>query len=240
MKVLIDGDILVYRTCFVKADGSQELSLKQALYRFDNMLDNMLLFDLPDIFEWQIYLTGSNNFRVKKAVTAPYKGNRKSEKPAFYSEVREHIIKEHGGLLINDMEADDMLAIDHYILTDKLNNLEGAIIATIDKDLDQVEGWHYNFVTKDRYFLTEEEARLNFYMQFLVGDRVDNIIGKRGIGKVKADKLLNGLKEEEQWKIIVEELGIERAVENGHLLYMLRTVDDDFSSFLKQKGLQYD
>lgn len=240
MKVLIDGDILVYRTCFVKADGSQELSLKQALYRFDNMLDNMLLFDLPDIFQWQIYLTGSNNFRIEKAVTAPYKGTRKSEKPAFYSEVREHIINKHGGLLINDMEADDMLAIDHYILTDKLKNLEGAIIATIDKDLDQVEGWHYNFVTKDLYFLTEEEARLNFYMQFLVGDRVDNIIGKRGIGKVKALKLLEGLKEEEQWKIIVEELGIVRAVENGHLLYMLRTVEDDFSSFLKEKGLQYD
>ena len=240
MKVLIDGDILVYRTCFVKADGSQELSLKQALYRFDNMLDNMLLFDLPDIFQWQIYLTGSNNFRIEKAVTAPYKGTRKSEKPAFYSEVREHIINNHGGLLINDMEADDMLAIDHYILTDKLKNLEGAIIATIDKDLDQVEGWHYNFVTKDLYFLTEEEARLNFYMQFLVGDRVDNIIGKRGIGKVKALKLLEGLKEEEQWKIIVEELGIVRAVENGHLLYMLRTVEDDFSSFLKEKGLQYD
>lgn len=240
MKALIDGDILVYRTCFVKADGSQELSLKQALYRFDNMLDNMLLFDLPDIFQWQIYLTGSNNFRIEKAVTAPYKGTRKSEKPAFYSEVREHIINKHGGLLINDMEADDMLAIDHYILTDKLKNLEGAIIATIDKDLDQVEGWHYDFVTKDRYFLTEEEARLNFYMQFLVGDRVDNIIGKRGIGKVKALKLLEGLKEEEQWKIIVEELGIVRAVENGHLLYMLRTVEDDFSSFLKEKGLQYD
>lgn len=240
MKVLIDGDILVYRTCFVKADGSQELSLKQALYRFDNMLDNMLLFDLPDIFQWQIYLTGSNNFRIEKAVTAPYKGTRKSEKPAFYSEVREHIINKHGGLLINDMEADDMLAIDHYILTDKLKNLEGAIIATIDKDLDQVEGWHYNFVTKERYFLTEEEARLNFYMQFLVGDRVDNIIGKRGIGKVKALKLLEGLKEEEQWKIIVEELGIVRAVENGHLLYMLRTVEDDFSSFLKEKGLQYE
>lgn len=240
MKALIDGDILVYRTCFVKADGSQELSLKQALYRFDNMLDNMLLFDLPDIFQWQIYLTGSNNFRIEKAVTAPYKGTRKSEKPAFYSEVREHIINKHGGLLINNMEADDMLAIDHYILTDKLKNLEGAIIATIDKDLDQVEGWHYNFVTKDRYFLTEEEARLNFYMQFLVGDRVDNIIGKRGIGKVKALKLLEGLKEEEQWKIIVEELGIVRAVENGHLLYMLRTVEDDFSSFLKEKGLQYD
>ena len=70
MKVLIDGDILVYRTCFVKADGSQKLSLKQALRRFDNMLDNMLLLDLPDIFEWQLYLTGSNNFRIEKAVTA--------------------------------------------------------------------------------------------------------------------------------------------------------------------------
>ena len=56
----------------------------------------------------------------------------------------------------------------------------------------------------------------------------------------KALKLLEGLKEEEQWKIIVEELGIVRAVENGHLLYMLRTVEDDFSSFLKEKGLQYD
>ena len=240
MKVLIDGDILVYRTCFVKADGTEVRSLKRALRRFDNMLDNMLLLDLPDIFEWQLYLTGSNNFRIEKAVTAPYKGSRKSEKPAFYSEVREHIINWHGGLLVNDMEADDMLAIDHYTLTDKLASIEGAIIATIDKDLDQVEGWHYNFVTKDRYYLTEEEARLNFYMQFLVGDRVDNIVGKHGIGKVKARKLLEGLTESKQWDIIVEELGIERAVENGHLLYMLRTVEDDFSLFLKGRGLQYD
>ena len=64
---------------------------------------------------------------------------------------------------------------------------------------------------------------------FLVGDRIDNIIGVKGIGDKKAQKLLEGKTERQMWDIVVELLGEERALENGQLLYMLRSFDDKFS-----------
>jgi 5'-3' exonuclease len=63
----------------------------------------------------------------------------------------------------------------------------------------------------------------------LTGDRVDNIVGVRGIGEVKAEKLLKDKNEQEMWETCVELLGYDRAVENGHLLYMLRHKDDTFT-----------
>jgi 5'-3' exonuclease len=100
---------------------------------------------------------------------------------------------------------------------------------SLDKDLDQVSGWHYNFVKKNKYFITEAEGLLNFYMQFLVGDSVDNIKGARGIGPKKARILLEDKTEPEMWATVVEHLGEERAIENGHLLYMLRHKEDRFT-----------
>ena len=70
--------------------------------------------------------------------------------------------------------------------------MEEAFIVSIDKDFDQVEGWHYNFVKKQQYYISKTQGLLNFYMQFLTGDRIDNIIGVKGIGAVKAKKLLEG------------------------------------------------
>ena len=93
-----------------------------------------------------------------------------------------------------------------------------------------MQGWHYNFVKKEKYYITEEEGLLKFYMQFLVGDRVDNIIGVKGIGPKKAYKLLNGLSEREMFDVCVEELGSqERAIENGILLYLQRKPDEIWS-----------
>ncbi|MEK9695780.1 MAG: hypothetical protein VW270_08440 [Candidatus Poseidoniales archaeon] len=66
-------------------------------------------------------------------------------------------------------------------------------------------------------------------MQFLTGDAVDNIKGVRGIGPKKSRKLLKNKSEKEMWDVVVEHLGEERAIENGHLLYMLRTTDDRFT-----------
>jgi 5'-3' exonuclease len=60
-------------------------------------------------------------------------------------------------------------------------------------------------------------------MQFLTGDRIDNIIGVKGIGAVKAKKLLEGKTEREMYEICVEKLGSEeRAIENGILLWLRR------------------
>ena len=83
-------------------------------------------------------------------------------------------------------KADDAIAIEATKFGDD------SIIVSLDKDFDQVQGWHYNFVKKDKYYITADEGLYNFYCQFLVGDRIDNIIGVKGIGPKKAEKLLAG------------------------------------------------
>lgn len=216
---LIDADILIYRIGFATQDEDES----QAIRTMAGFIEDLLLFDLPNAQTWELFLTGKSNFRYEYAVTAEYKGNRKkTEKPTHYHLLREYLVSSWDALVVEGMEADDMLAIRATALGDD------SIIVTLDKDLDQVSGWHYNFVKKIKYYIAEDEGLLNFYKQFLIGDAVDNIKGAKGIGEKKAHKLLDGKTEQEMWDIVVEHLGIDHAWENGHLLYMLRTPDDRF------------
>tara|TARA_R110002126_G_scaffold118405_3_gene258485 strand:- start:4874 stop:5593 length:720 start_codon:yes stop_codon:yes gene_type:complete len=209
---LIDGDILCYRIGFATNEESESVAIR-AMARF---LEDMLMFDI-ECNEWRTYLTGSSNYRHDYAVTAPYKGNRKGEKPVHYTLLREYLQYAWNGDVYHGIEADDAIAIECTKFGDD------SVIISLDKDFDQVKGWHYNFVKKEKYYVTKEEGLLNFYCQFLIGDRIDNIIGVHGIGKVKAKKLLEGKTEKEMFNICVEKLGsLERAIENGILLYLQR------------------
>ncbi len=71
--------------------------------------------------------------------------------------------------------------------------LDNTVICSIDKDLQQIPGNHYNFVKKEHSFVTPEEAIQNFYKQILTGDAADNIKGAKGIGPVRAGKIIGGL-----------------------------------------------
>ena len=216
---LIDADILNYRIGFATNGEPEDVAIRTMA----GFLEDLLLFDLPEVQTWELFLTGKNNFRNEVAVTAPYKGTRKSEKPTHYSLLREYLVLSWDAYVSDGIEADDMLAIRSTELG------EDSIIVTLDKDLDQVEGWHYNFVKKNKYFVSKDEGLLNFYMQFLTGDSVDNIIGVRGIGPKTALKLLQDKTEEQMWEVVVEHLGEDRAIENGQLLYMLRDHQDEFT-----------
>jgi len=213
---LIDGDILCYRIGFATNEESEDV----AITTMASFLEEMLMFEL-ECTEWITYLTGKTNFRNDVAVTAPYKGNRKGEKPVHHGLLREYLEASWNGVVSDGCEADDEIAIAATTHGDE------SIIISLDKDFDQVQGWHYNFVKKNRYYVTHEEGLLNFYMQFLVGDRIDNIIGVDGIGPVKARKLLEDKTEREMFATCAEKLGsVERAVENGRLLYLQRTRDE--------------
>lgn len=216
---IIDADILVYRIGFSANSDSEDKAIR-TMARF---LEDLVMIDLPLCQRWTLHLTGKNNFRHEVAVTAPYKGNRKSEKPKHYKLLREYLAMSWDATIWDGMEADDAIAIEATELKDD------AVIVSLDKDLDQVVGWHYNFVKDNLYYVSQEQASLNFYKQFLIGDAVDNIKGAPGIGPVKAQRLLEGKTDTEMWDIIVEHLGYDRAMENGHLLYMLRTVHDTFT-----------
>jgi hypothetical protein len=214
MKALIDGDILVYRIGFASENEPESI----AMARCSEFIEDLILFN--GFGEYQGYLTGKTNFRNEIAVTAPYKGNRKSAKPKHYQLLRDYMESAWAFTMIEDQEADDAIGIAAYEM-----QVGEYCICSIDKDLDMLRGDHYNFVKDERYFITEEEGIKNFYKQLLMGDRVDNIIGIKGIGTVKAERLLKECKNENEMYLAILEAydgNAERVLENGRLLWIRR------------------
>jgi hypothetical protein len=214
MKALIDGDILVYRIGFASENEPESI----AIARCSEFIEDLILFN--GFGEYQGYLTGKTNFRNEIAVTAPYKGNRKSAKPKHYQLLRDYMESAWSFTMIEDQEADDAIGIAAYEM-----EVGEYCICSIDKDLDMLRGDHYNFVKDERYFITEEEGIKNFYKQLLMGDRVDNIIGIKGIGTVKAERLLKECKNENEMYLAILEAyegNAERVLENGRLLWIRR------------------
>jgi len=211
MKLLLDSDMFAYRIAASCKDEDIEVA-KRTMKGFitDIIADLYTGQDLT----WKCFLSGSTNFRKDVAVTAPYKGNRTKEKPEHLQPLRDYLVDAWDATVSVDQEADDDIAIA----------AEGdaeAVIVSLDKDFDQCVGLHYNFVKKELYDVTYDEGMLWFYRQFLIGDRIDNIIGADGIGLVKSLKLLEGKTELEMWQTVVDCLGSEeRALENGQLLWL--------------------
>jgi 5'-3' exonuclease len=117
-------------------------------------------------------------------------------------------------------EADDAIGIRAYALGE-----EDYIICSIDKDLDNLRGHHYNFVKNIRYYVTEDEAIKNFYMQVLTGDRVDNVPGLKGVGPKKAEKILSEAKTETELfnaVLAAYDDDIHRMTEMAQLLWIRR------------------
>jgi len=67
---------------------------------------------------------------------------------------------------------------------------EPCIICSIDKDLLQVAGEHYNFVTGNFSTISPRQGMLNFYYQMIMGDSSDNIFGFDGKARQKVPKFL--------------------------------------------------
>lgn len=218
MKALLDGDVMCYRAAFACKDESASM----ARYTIDSIVTTALLScDFEDKWydSWQIYLTGSSNFRNDIAKTAPYKGNRKAPKPEHLPVVRQHLLKEWKAVLSKDEEADDTVAIE----ATKLNHQ--CCIISIDKDFMQVPCHIYNFVKRTHVFIEPFDGLKSFYKQILTGDAVDNIIGLHGVGPVKASKLLEECTTERQmYEACIEayEGNEDRVIENGQLLWLRR------------------
>jgi hypothetical protein len=64
------------------------------------------------------------------------------------------------------------------------------VVATIDKDLDQIEGEHWDYMKHVSYAVSSWTATFWFYKQILTGEQTDNIPGCYKCGPIKADKLL--------------------------------------------------
>ena len=222
MELLIDGDPIVYRIGYACQTKDKETGLVTAdsesftLHSCKVFVRTMIRETKAD--SYKVFLTGKNNFRFK--VREDYKANRKgAEKPVHYQLIRDYLVKTFKAQVIDGMEADDALA---------LTQTKDTVIATIDKDLLMVEGKHYNYVKKEWAEVSAKEGEYFFYKQMITGDKVDNIIGIRGLGEKKASKLLDTTPRKLWDKTITDlyikefEDGYHRAVQNTQLLWMLQ------------------
>jgi 5'-3' exonuclease len=183
-RALIDADILVYRIGFTTEHEPEGV----AMFRMDTSINEML--DAVEAENYTCYLTSTDKSNFRYQLFPDYKAHRVQPKPKHYQFLREYLLSDYQATLVEGQEADDQIGIDSTKLGDE------SIICTIDKDLDQIPGWHYNFVKGRMYEISNIEGMRSFYEQCLVGDTTDNIKGCPGIGKVKAQRRLEGCQNE--------------------------------------------
>lgn len=217
---LIDGDILAYRIGF----ASQDVEERHAVSRLrETVLD--IAFQGADADKYRGFLSPRGEvFRHRVATLAPYKGNRKQEKPIHFDALRRFMEERLGFEVAQDEEADDLIGIEAVFGGDN------TVICTLDKDLDMIPGHHYNFAKRESRYIGPEEALANFYRQILTGDSVDNIPGLFKVTGVKcgpetAEGLIPvGLDEATMYGIAVDAYNGDEAVvrELGTLLWIRR------------------
>lgn len=203
MIVLIDSDSLCYASAFsVEKKGKVVPDGKLKMYRqLDKMVDGILTDTGAE--DYKMFLTGKGNFRCD--IDPMYKANREGmRKPRLLIEAREFLRAAHDAIIVTDMEADDAVCIEATTLREQ--DIE-CCIAHIDKDIDQIAGWHYKWYAYGKpskfYYQSELDGLICLYTQALTGDKVDNIMHFKdtetgtfkkdyGLGIVGAGKALEG------------------------------------------------
>ena len=218
----MDGDIYAFRVACTTENDNEAI----AVYRVNEMIENTLAE--VEASEYKLFLTSPDNFR--KHIYPEYKANRTATKPKHLQFLRDYLVESWQGTVAEKMEADDYLGINQH---------ESSIICSIDKDLLQVPGKHYNFVKKEFYEVDEETGFRNFYTQLLTGDTSDNIKGIAGIGPVKAKKALAEATNEYEMFCIVRDMykNDEWMIMNGRCLHILRSLDDDWTNHFERLAL---
>lgn len=125
--------------------------------------------------KYTIYLTGHSNFREK--VAPSYKANRVGmHRPYHLASCREYLMSRFKTVMVHGAEADDAIGIAHTEF-----GYDNSIIASLDKDLDMLPGYHYRWAVGNSdavlYNQTLLDAARCFYKQMITGDTTDNIEG---------------------------------------------------------------
>lgn len=163
---------------------------------------NTLKVPMKDV-QVRLFLTGPGNFREAISKRVVYKGNRDlSHKPFHYQALRDYLTNIWGATVVTGMEADDAVSI-------AMKSGEAQVVATTDKDLNMVPGWHYDYAKKKMYHVDEPMARRFFWAQVLAGDPVDNIPGIYRLSLAAAHALVSGmvtrgLEEEDIWQEVLQ------------------------------------
>jgi DNA polymerase-1 len=184
---LVDGDIICYKIASNKKQTEEEikkygLQEERTWEQVKGELDEYLQVLMLKTSSTQYILALSVGECFRYNLYPEYKANRKDAiRPKYLDRIKEYLITDYKAIYYKGLEADDILCICS-------NTYKDSFIASIDKDLMQIPGLHFNLTSFKYDEVDEKTAKYNLFKQLLVGDSTDNIKGCPSIGKIGAEK----------------------------------------------------
>lgn len=237
---LIDCDFIVYRACAAaedEIDFGEDVIFVQS--RFSDVIKNISR-DLERIYvflertyhrEPFLFLLFSDSENFRKLVDPAYKGHRNRKKPCGYVRAQKTLAASYKVVRLAGLEADDTMGIMSQTLAQAGNEV---VICSPDKDMRQIPGqlWDLNPESPIQHISPEDGWRW-FLTQTMTGDQTDGYSGIPGIGKVKADALID--KYGPHWETVHQAflkagLTTDDALRNARLARILTADDFDFAT----------
>lgn len=234
---LLDADFLKYHVTAKRAkqiEDEKKSGILEIYHKEDpvivilkNNLNDFFLSRIKDPIIFCFSGASKNIYRYHCAVEKEYKGGRKKDETyegqlSDMFKVMKYIQDNFMTLLFEDLEADDIVTA--------LQDNDYTYIASKDKDLKQVPGFHYDFLKNNISEIKSDKAMYNLMYQMISGDNVDCIPGIPGYGPKKAIQILSeeNLKPSQYSRRVFYEYqkkfgqfeGIDRFVESWNLIKM--------------------
>jgi 5'-3' exonuclease len=176
---ILDGDIIAYRL----AHRFEPVGIDNE--DFEQAAEVQVADWIPqgiDKFEIAFSCSRRDNFR--KDYLPDYKEHRTSlATPTYLKDIISYLKATYPSVVATRLEADDIMGLSQH----------KAVTVTIDKDLLSVPGWIWN-PDKDGFrgpwLVSEVRALGTLCLQWIMGDRTDNIPGIKGLGPKKAWDIL--------------------------------------------------
>lgn len=224
MKVLIDGDVLLYRNLFaaehknylIEHNGIKEFKSKKELneYTKANNCTETEVWQDHQVEPLQFALSNIRNsidairFKLKAEQESIYLSGRNNfrYRIATVRPYKGNRDVTHKPVYLSEGRewlqskygaiVVDGIEADDALGIEAAKNLKGSIIVTNDKDLKQIPCWHYNWTTptEEPVYASPKDAGLFFFQQVLSGDATDNVPGIEGLGPTGARGILDGCK----------------------------------------------
>jgi DNA polymerase-1 len=229
MKLLIDADFIVYKSCAAvetEVDFGDDVILVTSNFSDALAATNRELTKIKNKFgsfsEMILFFSDSINFR--KQILESYKGHRNRKKPCGYKRVINALRKEYKVIIKPSLEADDAMGVYS-------TKYPGNCIVSPDKDMKQIPGQLYNL---DKVFTVSKEEGAKWHLiQALAGDQTDGYSGVPGIGVKRATSLFE--EDGYSWKTVTKaftDKGLTEydAITNARLARILTADDYDFKN----------
>ena len=230
MKLLIDADFIVYKSCAAaetEIDWGDDVIMvtsrfsdaMQAVNREIEKIKTKFMWDIPEVI---LFFSDSINFRKK--ILPDYKGHRNRKKPCGYKRVINELKKTNKVIIMPTLEADDAMGI--YATKNP-----GATICSPDKDMKQIPG---NLYDMENFTLIEPDEGAKWHLiQSCSGDQTDGYSGCPGIGIKRATTIFED--KGYSWKTVVnifKDKGLteDDALLNARLARILTAEDYDFKN----------